>query len=45
MGHALPLECVDRLKSKNIEMEDFTIHASTNPSYDGEDLFTYHALY
>lgn len=27
-------ECVDRLKSKNIEMEDFTTHASMNPSYE-----------
>lgn len=33
MGHALPLECVGRLTSKNIEVEDFTIHASSNPSY------------
>lgn len=33
MDCAFPLECVDRLKSKNIEMEDFTIRASIRPSH------------
>lgn len=30
MNHALPLECVDRLMSQNVEMEGY--HPSVHPS-------------